>query len=399
INYFFRSFLELLNAFSIKPELPQDFQGFYDPDKYRRSQEYLRQNTYFKIVHDSFFTLIILVFIISGLFNFIDQIIRAEITVELLRGLIFAGIIFFIFQILEIPFSIYHTFFLEQRFGFNRTTPKTFILDLLKTWLLTLIIAGFALSAVFWFFMKAGGLAWVWCWLFVTAFQILLMFVAPVIIMPLFNKFTPLEEGELRTAIEDYARAEDFKLAGIFTMDGSKRSTKSNAFFTGFGKSRRIVFFDTLIANHSLSELVSILAHEMGHYKRKHILKYIAISIFTNGMMFFILSLFINNPLLFEAFKMKELSVYASLLFFSFLYTPINLILSIGLTSLSRRHEYQADKYAVLTYKHPDSFIQALKKLTVDNLSNLTPHPLKVFIDYTHPPVLKRIQAIKAIQL
>ena len=213
--------------------------------------------------------------------------------------------------------------------------------------------------------------------------------------MPLFNKFTPLEEGELKYAIQTYAQSQDFKLKGLFKMDGSRRSSKSNAFFTGFGKYRRIVLFDTLIKNHSVDELVSVLAHEMGHYKKKHILKMMTISILTNGLMFFILSFFINNSGMFAAFRMNNLSIYASLLFFSFLYTPINIILSLAGNVLSRKHEYEADDYAVSTYKKPEAFILALKKLSVDNLSNLTPHPLKVFISYSHPPVLDRIEALK----
>jgi STE24 endopeptidase len=223
------------------------------------------------------------------------------------------------------------------------------------------------------------------------------MFIAPAIIMPIFNKFIPLEEGELKQAIEAYARSQEFKLKGIFTMDGSKRSTKTNAFFTGFGGFRRIVLFDTLVKKHVVKELVSILAHEMGHYKKKHILKSIVISILTTGLMFCILSLFINNRELFAAFKMQETSVYASLLFFGFLYSPIQMVLSIFGNMLSRRHEYDADAYAVNTYKDPVAMIAALKKLSVENLSNLTPHPLKVFLSYSHPPILERIRAIRSI--
>jgi STE24 endopeptidase len=213
--------------------------------------------------------------------------------------------------------------------------------------------------------------------------------------MPLFNKYTPLEDGELKTAIEHYAKEQKFALAGVFKMDASRRSTKSNAFFTGFGKFRRIALFDTLIQKHTTDELVSVLAHEIGHYKKKHFIKGIILSVITTGIMFFILSFFINNKGLFDAFKMQNLSIYASLVFFGFLYSPINLFISIFSNIISRRHEYEADNFAITTYKKPESFITALKKLTVDNLSNLTPHPLKVFLDYSHPPVLKRIEAIR----
>jgi STE24 endopeptidase len=266
-----------------------------------------------------------------------------------------------------------------------------------KGLLIGAVIGGVVFAVVIWFFLSFGQLAWLYSWLAVTVLTLLITFVAPVVIMPLFNKFVPLQEGELKTAIEDYARAERFKMKGLFTMDGSKRSTKSNAFFTGLGRFRRIVLFDTLIARHSVDELVTVLAHEMGHYRKKHILKSILLSIATTGVMFFILSLFINNQGLFAAFKMEKLSVYASLVFFGFLYTPVSMLISIFGNSLSRKYEYQADAYAVTTYKKPDAMITALKKLSVDNLSNLTPHPLKVFLEYTHPPVLERIKAIRQI--
>jgi len=218
-----------------------------------------------------------------------------------------------------------------------------------------------------------------------------------VVILPLFNKFVPLEEGELKQAIERYAAGENFKIKGVFKIDASRRSTKSNAFFTGFGRYRRIALFDTLIAKHSVGELVSVLAHEIGHYKKRHIVKNMGMSVISMGFMFFILSLFINNEGLFAAFKMEETSIYASIVFFGFLYTPISMGFSILSNFLSRRYEYEADAYAVSTYGKADAFITALKKMSVDNLSNLTPHPLKVFLHYSHPPILKRIQAIRGI--
>ena len=402
-NYILDLIIEFLNVGAIKEELPREFEGFYDSTKYKKSQEYLKDNTYFKLIQATFITAVVLFLILSGGFNCIDKIARGFSLSIIPTGLIFSGILFFFFQIIEIPFSIYHTFVIEEKYGFNRTKPKTFVLDILKSWALSMIIGGILLSLVLWFFIKSGNLAWVFCWLGVTILEFFLIFIAPIVIMPLFNKFTPLEEGELKQAIETYAQSQDFKLSegsasggkGLFKMDGSRRSSKSNAFFTGFGKYRRIVLFDTLIKNHSVDELTSVLAHEMGHYKKKHILKMMTISILTNGLMFFILSLFINNSGMFAAFRMDNLSIYASLLFFSFLYTPINTILSLAGNILSRKHEYEADKYAVTTYKKPEAFILALKKLSVGNLSNLTPHPLKVFISYSHPPVLERIKALK----
>jgi len=258
-------------------------------------------------------------------------------------------------------------------------------------------IGGIVFSGILWFFAWAAGLAWLYCWIALTLFQIFLLFIAPVVILPLFNRFAPLEQGELKEKIEQYAAGENFKLKGIFKIDGSRRSTKANAYFTGFGRCKRIALFDTLIAKQTTDELVSVLAHEIGHYKERHVIKQMLISIITTAIMFFILSLFIKNPYLFAAFKMERVSIYASIFFFAFLYTPINMVFEALLNFLSRRHEYQADAYAVSTYKKPQAFIKALKKLTVDNLSNLTPHPLKVFLDYSHPPVLQRIQAIRSV--
>ena len=394
-SYFLDLIVDALNVRHLRTDLPTEFEGYYDAIKYKKSQEYLKENTRFGIISDTITTPITIVFILWGGFNVVDQFARGFNLGTILTGLIFVGVLLLALQILSIPFSIYSTFVIEEKYGFNRTTPKTFILDILKSWLLVVVIGGIILSAILWFFEKAGAWAWLYCWIAVTMFQIFLMFIAPVIIMPIFNKFVPLEDGALKEAIEAYASSQEFKLKGIFTMDGSKRSTKTNAFFAGFGRFRRIVLFDTLVEKHTVKQLVSILAHEMGHYKKKHILKSIVVSILTTGLMFYILSLFINNSELFAAFKMQETSVYASLLFFGFLYSPIQMVLSIFGNMISRGHEYDADAYAVNTYKDPVSMIEALKKLSVENLSNLTPHPLKVFLNYSHPPVLERIRAIR----
>ena len=394
-DYILDLVVENLNVRNLRTELPREFEGSYDDMKYKKSQEYLRETTRFGIFIDSISTPLTIAFILLGGFNLVDQLARSFNQNLIVTGLIFAGILMLASQLLSIPFSVYSTFVIEEKYGFNRTTPKTFILDILKGWVLTLILGGIIFSIILWFFDKVGSLAWVYCWLTVVIFQIVVTFFAPIIILPLFNKFHPLEDGELKTAIEQYAHEQQFKLKGIFKMDASKRSTKSNAFFTGFGKYRRIVLFDTLIENQTVEELLSILAHEMGHYKKKHILKSILISTGTTGIMFYILSLFLNNEELFAAFKMEHTSIYASLFFFGFLYTPISMIISIGSKILSRKHEYEADAYAAQTYKKPEAMISALKKLTVDNLSNLTPHPLKVFLSYSHPPVLERIQKLR----
>jgi STE24 endopeptidase len=398
-EYILNIIMESLNLKCASETLPNEFVGFYDTERYRQSQKYLRENTYFGLLRDTFFTSIIIVFILIGGFNFVDRVARSFGLGFIGTGLAFVGILMLISYIINIPFSAYRTFIIEAKYGFNRTTLKTFILDNVKSLILGAIIGGIVFAGVIWLFHTIGNRAWVWCWIGVSLFQLFLAFIAPILILPLFNKFIPIQEEELKNGIEAYARHQNFKIKGIFKMDASRRSTKSNAFFTGFGKSRRVVLFDTLIQKHTLDELISILAHEIGHYKMKHTLKGMVISILTTGFMFFVLSFFINNPGLFRAFKMEQTSVYASLVFFAILAKPISIILSIVMNALSRRHEYEADAYAVTTYKKPGSFIRALKKLTADNLSNLTPHPLKVFLHYSHPPILKRIETIKRLSI
>jgi len=397
IHYLLDLVSDWLNVRHVSTELPEEFKDYYDAEKYRQSQNYLREGTRFGICVDTFQTLIIIVFVLVGGFNFVDRIAISLGQGPILTGLIFAGILIFANKILNLPFSLYDTFVIEEKYGFNKTTPKTYVLDSIKSLILTALIGGIVFAAVIWFFEKTGNLAWIYCWVAITLFQIFFMFIAPLVIMPIFNKFVLLEESELTTAIENYAKSQNFKMKGIFKMDGSKRSSKSNAFFTGFGHSRRIVLFDTLIERHSVNELVSILAHEMGHYKKKHIIRAIVRSVIVMGLTLFLLSLFIENEQLFAAFKMEHLSVYASLFFFGFLYTPIAMLIGLAENIISRKNEYEADAFAVETYGNADAMIAGLKKLSVDNLSNLTPHPFKVFISYSHPPVLERIKAIRRL--
>ncbi|MBN2040072.1 MAG: M48 family metallopeptidase [Spirochaetes bacterium] len=397
ITYILELVVEILNIRNISPELPSEFRDVYDNERYGKSQLYLKDNTKTGIINKTFFTLISVIFILAGGFNYIDLTARGFGFCPVFTGLIFTGILVLLMQIIELPFSIYDTFVIEERYGFNKTTPKTFVLDLVKGLLLGAVIGGLLYACILWFFGRFETWAWLYAWIALTVFQLLLNFIAPVVIMPVFNKFIPLEDGELKQSIQDYADSQGFKMKGVFKMDGSKRSTKSNAYFTGFGKFRRIVLFDTLIEKHSVAELVSVLAHEMGHYKKKHIFKSFLISILTTGLMFFVLSLFINNPALFDAFKMDHVSIYASLLFFGFLYAPILEIISILTNYLSRKHEYEADAYSVETGNDPEAMISALKKLSVDNLSNLNPHPVMVFLKYSHPPVLKRIEHIRSL--
>jgi len=386
-----------LNLRQSGEELPSEFEGVYDVEKYRTSQRYLRDTTSFSTIEDTFQTAAALVFLLAGGMGFVDGLARSAGSGPIVPGLVFAAVLTLASQILRLPFSVYSTFVIEERYGFNKTTPKTFGLDLLKSLLLAALIGGPALAAILWFFDRTGALAWVYCWVAMSAFQCLLIFIAPYVIMPLFNKFEPLEDSELKDSIQDYAQAQNFRMRGVFKMDGSKRSTKSNAFFTGFGRSKRIVLLDTLIDRHTTDELVSIVAHEMGHYRKKHVPQAMFRAILFSGLMFFLLSLFIGNERLFSAFGMEHVSTYGGLFLFGFLYTPLAVVISLMEHAISRRHEYAADEYAVRTAGAPEAMITGLKKLCADNLSNLTPHPFKVALSYSHPPIIERIQAIRRL--
>ncbi|MFC1874518.1 M48 family metallopeptidase [Chloroflexota bacterium] len=386
---------DALNLKALKCELPPDLEGVYKVDEYQKSQEYMRSQTRFGFVADSFGLLIILVFWFTGGFDFLDYIVRSWGFGPIINGLCYIGILLIAYELLTLPFSVYATFVIEERFDFNRTTPRVFITDRLKGLALTILLGGPLLAGILALFEYTGNSAWLYGWLMATIYMIVMQFIAPIWLMPFFNKFTPMESGELKEAIQGYARSTGYDVKNIFVMDGSKRSTKTNAFFTGFGHTRRIALFDTLISKHTVQELVAILAHEIGHYKKKHILWGIVIGIVHAGLIFYLLSVLLDSPGLYQAFYMYQSSVYAGLLFFGLIYTPVEMVLSVALSILSRRHEYEADRFAVQTIDEPVSLIDALKKLSVDNLSNLTPHPFYVFLNYSHPPLLKRIQAIQ----
>jgi STE24 endopeptidase len=387
---------DILNLRRVRESLPAEFEGWYDPEAYRRSQRYLRDNTRFGLLQDSATTALIAAMIVLGGFDFVDRLARLPGWSPIPTGLLFIGLLVLLSRLIDAPFSVYHTFVLEERYGFNKTTPRTFALDLVKSLFLIALIGGPLLAAVLWFFDRAGGAAWLYAWGLVTLAQLVLMLIAPVFIMPLFNRFTPLQAGELRAAIEDYARRQQFRMQGVFTMDGSRRSSKTNAFFTGLGRFRRIVLFDTLIAKHPVPELIAIVAHEMGHYKRRHIVHAFFRSTLSAGITFFLLSRFIRSPGLFHAFGMERISLYAGLVFFGFLYTPISMALGIIENAVSRRQEFAADMFAARTTARPAAMIDALKRISVDNLSNLTPHPLKVVLAYSHPPMLERIDRLRS---
>lgn len=387
-----------LNLKALEPEPPAGMEDVFEPEEYRRSQQYTRTKTRFGFVTSTFNLLVLLAFWFAGGFDVLDQMVRDWGLHSIASGLVYIGILVLAFTFLSLPFSVYSTFVIEERFGFNKTTRRTFFMDQLKGLALAAVLGGLLLAGILAFFEYAGDLAWLYCWIAVTVFSLALQYVAPTWIMPIFNKFTPLESGELRDEIFAYAGKVDFKLANIFVMDGSKRSSKSNAFFTGFGRNKRIALFDTLVEKNTTAEMVAVLAHEIGHYKMKHILKGTAIGIVHMGIIFFLLSLFLTSKGLHDAFFMEEISIYAGLLFFFLLYTPIEMVLSVMLHWVSRKHEYDADRWAVETVEEPWRLGDALKKLAAENLANLAPHPFYVFMNETHPPMQQRVQAIEELQ-
>ncbi|MCK4767571.1 MAG: M48 family metallopeptidase [Desulfobacula sp.] len=396
-SYLIDNIADFLNLGNLNQPLPKEFNNHYKPEKYIESQNYLKANTKFGFITSSVDLIIILVFWFSGGFQTIDSFVRSFNFGSIVSGLFFTGILLFLKLVISLPFSIYSTFVIEEKFGFNKTTPRLFFTDLIKSIVLSAALGGILLSLILGFLEFGGRLAWIYCWAASAVFLLIVHYIVPTWIMPLFNKFTPLEDGPLKESILNYAKSIDFALSNIFVMDGSKRSRKSNAFFTGFGKNKRIVLFDTLIKEQSIEELVSVLAHEMGHFKKKHIIKRLISGIFQMGFVFYLISIFISNEGLFHAFFMKEISIYAGLIFFGMLYSPIDLFLSILLQISSRKDEYEADRFAAETIKDNMPLINALKKLSAHNLSNLTPHPFYVFLNYSHPPVLERINTLKSL--
>ena len=408
--WFWENLLKVLSSKKVD-ELPEEVQDVYDAEKYKTSREYSREKNLLGIRVSTFQLIVFLSFFLLGGFNWLDLQVRSWVNFsffsfmpsfmlekEILHGLLYIGSMVIASGILGLPASLYSTFVIEEKYGFNKTTLKTFIKDRVVGLVLAVLLGGPLLSLLIWLFGFAAAhpLTWLYVWSAMFAIQMILMYVAPVWIMPLFNKFEPLEDGELKEAINDFAAKEDFALQGVFKMDGSKRSSKANAFFTGFGKNRRIVLFDTLIESMSTEELVAVLAHEMGHCKKKHITKQLVISLLSMGLVFFLIQTMLNNVGLFEAYKVENLSVYASLVFIAPLLEPINYLVSIFSSVLSRKHEYEADAYSAEKYGKPEKLVTALKTLSRDNLSNLTPHPWEVFTEYSHPPLKDRIKALNS---
>ena len=389
----------LLNLSALKPELPAEFEGVFDADEYRKSQDYTRAGTRFGMIEDTFSLVVFLIFWFAGGFGIVDTWVRQVVPDNYIwQGLLFMAVLYVGSTLISIPFELYDTFVIEEKFGFNKTTIGTFIGDKVKGLFLAALLGAPILALILYLFHTFDTNAWLYGWIAVAGFSLLMTYLAPTYIMPLFNKFKPLEDGELKTAIQEMSNKCDFPLTEVYEIDGSKRSTKANAFFTGLGKNKKIALFDTLIQNNGVQELVAVLAHEIGHFKKKHIVQSMTLGILQMGVLFFLLGKFLNNEGLFAAFKVENVSVYGSLVFFTFLFEPISKLLSVVMMMLSRKNEYEADAYAAEVTGSPESLISGLKKLSKDNLSNLTPHPFFVFLNYSHPPMLKRLAALEALR-
>jgi len=394
-NHMVSTIVSVLNLKAMTPGLPDEFRDTFEEEAYVTSQRYTRAKTRLGIFSDSTELAILVTFWQVGGFQFLDEVVRSFGWHATVTGVVYMCVLLLAQSLIGLPFSIYGTFVLEERFGFNRTTPATFILDRLKGLLLFAIIGVPLIALILLFFSAAGDLAWLYSWILVVLFTLAVQYVAPTLIMPLFNKFEPLGDGELRRRIMEMAGKANFPLKNVLVMDGSKRSSKSNAFFTGFGKRKRIALFDTLVAQHTDDELVAVLAHEIGHYKKKHILQGLVVSVIHTGVLFYLLSQVLEYRPLFDTFYVAEPSVYTGLIFFGLLLSPVELVLGFAMNALSRHNEYVADRYAAELTGRGENLVSALKRLSRSNLSNLTPHPSYVRLYYSHPPVLARIQALR----
>ena len=395
ISFILDKVLGLLNAKHYNDRIPDELTDVYDKVEYKKSQAYKKINSKFSNITSFFSIILTLCFFFVNGFKYVDDFARSFTDNPILVALIFFGIIMLGSDILTTPFSYYKTFVIEEKFGFNKSTKKIFWLDKLKGWFMSILLGGSILSLIIWFYQFTEENFWIYAWALVAFFSVFMNLFYSKLIVPLFNKQTPLEDGELKFAIEKYAQKVGFTLNNIFVIDGSKRSTKANAYFSGFGSQKRITLFDTLINDLETDEIVAVLAHEVGHYKRKHIIFNLVVSLLLTGFSLFILSLFINSAVLSEALGVSIPSFHIGLIAFGILYSPISEITGLFMNYVSRKFEYQADNYAKETFA-AKPLITSLKKLSKNSLSNLTPHPAYVFMHYSHPTLLERIKNLES---
>ena len=394
VSHAWESIIDFFNAkwFDKKPDTLVD--DIYDKEEYNKQQLYKKENYKFSNISGSISFVITALILIFGLFGKLDVLISSQVSSPLLQTLIFFAVIGFGSTILSLPFSFYHTFFIEEKFGFNKSSKLTFLTDTLKSLLLGTILGGVVLTTLVWVYNYIQNDFWWIAWIFISLFSVGLNFFYSTLIVPLFNKQTPLEEGDLKQAIKNFGEKAGFEIDNIYVIDGSKRSSKANAYFAGFGKKKRIVLYDTLINQMSTDEIVAVLAHEIGHYKHKHTIANLVMGIAQTGIMLYILSLFLTNTDLSIALGGTENKFHLGIIAFSILFSPISEFIGVFMNILSRKFEYQADNFAK-GYGLENELISGLKNLSKNSYSNLTPHPLYVFTNYSHPPIKERIANLK----
>ncbi|MBN2172925.1 MAG: M48 family metallopeptidase [Bacteroidales bacterium] len=396
-DYILERVLDYLNSTYWSDELPAELKGIYEAEKYKKSQDYEKVTTRFSILTGTLSLLAMLGMLFFGGFAWLDDFVRSYTTNPILMALLFFGILGLAADILTTPFSVYSTFVIEQKFGFNKMTVKTFILDKLKGWLLAAIIGGGLLALIVWIYESTGEWFWLIAWGAISSFTIITQMFGAEIFIPLFNKLTPLKNEELESSIKDLVNKTGYNLKNIKIIDGSKRTTKENAAFTGLGPKKKVLLYDTLLEKHINQEVTAVLAHEIGHYKMKHTLIFTILGLIHWGVIFFILSIFLKYPVFAHALGAEEANFHMSILAFGLLYGPISLVLGLLMNILSRKNEFAADRYAGLNFK-PEPLKSALIKLSVNHLSNLKPHPAYVFFYYSHPPLLERLSALDKLK-
>lgn len=394
VNFLIDWVLDRLNASRFEAEIPSEVEGLYDTVEYKKSINYKKANYYFSSVVSLVNILVTLAFLIFGGFEWADSLARSWSSNPVWLALLFFGIIGLGSEMLNMPFAYYKIFVIEEKFGFNKQTFKVFVTDKIKGWVLGAVLGGLILVAVLKIYERFEMNFWWYAWILLVVFMVFMNMFYAKLIVPIFNKQTPLEDGSLKEKIETYAYKVGFAITNIYVIDGSKRSTKANAYFSGFGKQKRVTLYDTLIQSLSEDEIIAVLAHEVGHYKKKHIIYQLIVSVLTTGLTLFLLSLFLSKPEFSLAIGVTTPSFHAGLVSFAILYSPISMILGLFGNVLSRKFEFQADAFAKHTFQ-PNGLIEALKKLSKDSFSNLTPHPAYVFFNYSHPPIDVRIRKLK----
>jgi STE24 endopeptidase len=387
-------YLDYLNSLMWSDKLPEKLIGICDEDEYRKTQRYQKDNNRLSFWSSSFNLGVILIMILAGGFALADNLARILSANSVIISLLFFGIIGFASDIINIPFGYYDTFVIEKKYGFNTMTVRTFITDHIKSWFIALLVGGPVLGLITWFYYKTGKNFWWYAWILITVFSVFINLFYSELIVPLFNKQSPLPAGSLRTMIETFSQRTGFRLRNIYLIDGSKRSTKANAYFSGFGPKKRIVLYDTLQKELSEEEIVAVLAHEIGHYKKKHVLLTLLFSVLTTGIMLFLLSVVVNSPSLSQALGSQNSSFHLGLIVFGILYSPLSLVIGLLTNWISRKNEFAADHFVKENFK-PEILSEALKKLSVKNLSNMLPHPAYVFFHYSHPPLLQRLEKLE----